>query len=466
MQKSTLIRIRTMALISSVFACVICCNILPSFAQTLMPTSGWLVGPSSLASDANNQAPCIMTNSFANGSMLRISGGNQKIMGLAISLNKELFAPHKSFDVYIRIDNNFEQMIQATSFDSATLMMNVQSLDGLYAALKSAKLMSLSFAGYEFEYVMLGADEGLARIEQCINPSNTQPRRNQNDNGISYGLRNQTPPATPLPMQQAQQAQLNVNPTSNVASVAQAYQALENLDISKEATLPELPLGKKSNKSSSVQASDTKNNPNATRLSNILAQAGRGPNAVPLTAVADNVEPAPVQAQNASANHGLGLATEASSPAVNSQQSVISGQVPTPARSMPHMGDNPVSLGNIFANRAPKGARQMNVTNEKETDFGIEAGPKTLHDTSSWRAESGADLRQVIENWAKFSGVIVEWRTEHSYLLPYSITVQGTFDAAILAALRQFEGAVAVPLGQIYTNKATNQRHLIITSKQ
>lgn len=136
-----------------------------------MPTSAWLVGPASVVplGDGKAKLPCVMVNQFDNGFTLRISGGGQRIMAVALDVRQDVFETGKAYSAGLSVDDKFSGSFTGKAYNGATLILNTQSAAEFYGAVAQARLMKISIGSGVFEFVMLGAGDGLSRIESCFN---------------------------------------------------------------------------------------------------------------------------------------------------------------------------------------------------------------------------------------------------------------------------------------------------------
>lgn len=140
----------------------------------LVPTSGWLVGPASLAEGLGAAMPCVMLNQYNNGYNLRFSGGDGRILAMAIDFRQDAFRAGTPYEMTIAVRPDFEEKVTATALNGGTILINTQKYAGLYEALEKGKALSLSVNGAALDFLLAGAPDGLARIEQCKNPASKQ----------------------------------------------------------------------------------------------------------------------------------------------------------------------------------------------------------------------------------------------------------------------------------------------------
>lgn len=155
----------------------------PARAETLLPTSAWLVGPATLGEGTGK--PCLAMNQFSNGYSLRLSGGSNTIMAMALEVRHALFTPRQKYDVRVMIPKRFDDVIRASAHDAATLLFGLQGHDDFYKQLSGAETLELSIDGAPLSLSLAGLDDGLRRMNACAgtvtakaapSPAQPQPR--------------------------------------------------------------------------------------------------------------------------------------------------------------------------------------------------------------------------------------------------------------------------------------------------
>lgn len=134
-----------------------------------VPTSGWLVGPASLArqEDETVQMPCIMMNHYDNGFSVRFSAGGKRIHALALDFGQSSFTAGSDYPVKISVGPSFDMIVQGTAYSESTLIANTQKLDGFYELVGEGQTVVIGVEGKDFEFMLIGADEALERVESC-----------------------------------------------------------------------------------------------------------------------------------------------------------------------------------------------------------------------------------------------------------------------------------------------------------
>lgn len=151
----------------------------------LFPSSAWLIGPSSLtaisAADTGEGLPCIMMNQYNNGYIMRISGGGDRIMAMAIDFRQDVFERGKDYRINLRIaKQGFDIMFPAYAYNKQSLLFGTKEASGLYQALQKAQALDVKIGDKTITFAMAGIEDGMVRMEQCYNgggQNNAAPER-------------------------------------------------------------------------------------------------------------------------------------------------------------------------------------------------------------------------------------------------------------------------------------------------
>ena len=79
-----------------------------------------------------------------------------------------------------------------------------------------------------------------------------------------------------------------------------------------------------------------------------------------------------------------------------------------------------------------------------------------------WRVMKGANLQSTLDVWAESTKGRLIWKADKPFSMPESMSMQGTFEAAVEAVLARFPRGQARPVGKIYTDPANGQKVLVI----
>jgi hypothetical protein len=146
--------------------------------SSYVPTSAWLVGPASLAASMENapgKVPCVVANQYNNGFVLRFSGGDGKLLALAVDFKQKAFKANQKYDAELDVPGAFFQAVSGSAYDETTIIFNLQKVEGLYDALKEADEFSLKVYNTKLPFALMGLADGFKRMEVCSNPSVTGP---------------------------------------------------------------------------------------------------------------------------------------------------------------------------------------------------------------------------------------------------------------------------------------------------
>lgn len=143
-----------------------------------VPTSGWLVGPASLAPGAEDQSkdklPCIMMNQFDNGYTFRFSAGNKKILAVAVDFRQSVFTTGSHYPLTFDIPPSFSKKADALAYNDAILMITAadgQEAGDWYRAVAAGREVRLGLGKKFVDFALVGAVDGLKRVEDCYNPA-------------------------------------------------------------------------------------------------------------------------------------------------------------------------------------------------------------------------------------------------------------------------------------------------------
>lgn len=142
----------------------------------LVPSSAWLVGPTTLAdgSPAEGGMPCVMVNKYSNDIEMRLSGGGQALMAMALTFPANTFQKDQSYLMSISFPDQELIQLPAQAFSESTLVIGTEPGQTFYKSLQSADAMTLILGSNKMEFSLLGVKQGLKRMEDCYNPAGTQ----------------------------------------------------------------------------------------------------------------------------------------------------------------------------------------------------------------------------------------------------------------------------------------------------
>lgn len=168
-------------------ACMMAGAVFPAQAQDithmLVPSNAWLVGPTTLAEGSDVEAvgvPCLMVTSFSNGYEMRISGGNQQIMAMALNVREKSFTPGESYLMTLSFGEEEGFQAAAQAFSEDTLVVGLSQESGFYKDLNNSQSLYVALGDSKMQFSLLGVPQGLKRLEECYQPPAAAAREASN----------------------------------------------------------------------------------------------------------------------------------------------------------------------------------------------------------------------------------------------------------------------------------------------
>jgi hypothetical protein len=430
--------------------------------SVFVPTSGWLVGPATLVADGEAGLPCVMMNQFSNGFVMRVSGGGRQIMGFALDVRQNHFTPGNEYELGVAVAPGFRKIFKAQAYDPATIMAATQDAPEFYSALRDAREMSIGLDGKVMKFVMVGVRDGLDRMENCFDPKGAKaPARaaassaampQMPDSPTMAGMHTAAPPAGKSDVASAYRALLMGEDEAANKETAPAAEA--------EAKDAAAPLTAKAAQGQTMPPANTAVRPAAPKVGEPVAPKALDGMA-PSAGEASRLDAVFSKAEESIRSQKPATPAKPTAPmAATTGQPKLQPAPALPVRSFP--GATGVPAGQPLMQNgivpivppAPPAPRQVQVS----------APAQSVAHTREWRASQGVALREVLENWSNNAGARLVWKAQGDFTLPAGLTAQGTYESAVLSALRQFEGGDGVqPLGEIYNDPATGQKVLVIS---
>lgn len=133
------------------------------------PTSAWLVGPVSAIVGAQTPEgmPCVAVNQFSNGYTLRLSGGDGRLLAMALDTRTARFTRRQKYDVAFSVPGRFFKLMSGSAYDESTLLFGLNQVPELYEALESAETLEISIGDDKAVLSMAGLKQGFLRMNSC-----------------------------------------------------------------------------------------------------------------------------------------------------------------------------------------------------------------------------------------------------------------------------------------------------------
>lgn len=149
------------------------CPVLAHAATVLKPVSAWMVGPTTIEDGAKADMagmPCVMTTEFTNDFGLRISGGGEKILAMAVIVGDTPFEKDQSYLMTVGFEDEGGEQFPAEAFSADTVVIGVTESADFYKSIKDSDAMYVTLGDSQLKFSLKGAAQGLKRLEECYKP--------------------------------------------------------------------------------------------------------------------------------------------------------------------------------------------------------------------------------------------------------------------------------------------------------
>lgn len=141
-------------------------------SSLLVPSNAWLVGPTTLEDGATAEGgmPCVMVNKFSNNVEMRLSGGGEEILALALSVDEKPFEKDQSYLIKVGFSADEGAELPAEAFSENTLVLGLEKGKDFYKSLKESETLFITLGSGKMEFSLIGVPQGLKRMEECFKP--------------------------------------------------------------------------------------------------------------------------------------------------------------------------------------------------------------------------------------------------------------------------------------------------------
>lgn len=441
---------RTFSLSASRYGFLLCTTfaLMPFAAQAqatpvFNPAGSWQVGATDLASVRGLKGlklPCVVSNEYDNGFVVRFSGGGQQMLAMAIDFRQDVFQQGRKYTAMLSVGDGYVKQVEATAFTSNTLLFNLRSLKEVYAMLQKASAMELDVEGNVFKFSLQQLGQTFGKLETCYTTgrgAKIAPMQNAN---LERSIDAVNPPAVP------------------VAGV-EAHVLPRSFDDIIKAPAEGAPLNIAQRQAQNDGVLPQQNT--VSRAQNVAPGAR-----VATPSLAPRRSPAaPIDVQQAAWNARSGEDLQAVLGRWATQagydldwQAAPSGKVRHDMNINGSFEDAVAQLtaANGVGGHIETGAGQM------ELPSAISAAPAAAT-SSQWSGPSGANLQTVLDDWGRKAGVNVVWESYASIPLKSPVQQSGAFEEAVQALLDQYQNDPQRPVGQLNTDPETGKRTLMMS---
>lgn len=406
-----------------------------------LPTKPWDVKPTALSEVRGINGvklPCMMVADYDNGYTLRLSGGDQRFLAMAIDFRQSAFTQGRKYQAGVTLNNGFNNTVQATAFSNSVLIFNVRSFSGFYQALNQSSSMIIDIENNPFQFSLGNFSEASQRLEGCYSgklPS-ASPNAPTPINAGASGGASAIGQAAPLPNNA--RSGVSVKPDWN-----NAYSANPSRGASSQGTSRG---GVRAGVWEAKAGDDIRGT--LERWSNragvdVQWQADRGGSVVSDVRVKGTFENAvqTLMAQNATV-----LGIEANIQGNEFGRASVGAPQPLTRSRISRPLDQP--------------ARGVSLQNTPAASSGAGLG------NAKWHAPAGSNLQQVLKIWSREAGVDLLWHADQGFTVKRAVNANGSYESALQSLLGQFAQDGLRPAAQLNNDPVSGQRILFIESSR
>lgn len=444
------------SVLTAIALCVMSSSAMALDPPLFFPAGAWTVGSTELANLRGLQSmkmPCVLSNEFDNGFVVRFSGGGGQMLAMAIDFRQDAFTQGRKYDAMISIGNTYVKQASAAAFTSNTLIFNLRSLDGFYSALRGGQEMEIEIDGNVMRFSLGPIGKSYGTFENCFAGKKLPPLK-----PMTGSL--QTADTGDVPMPPAIVPDVEAAPAPDLPqpvlppAVASAPLPRSFDEIVENSGMPAAPP---------APTPIVADIPPAPPLPH---ESGRVSRAIPLGA--GDVPPP------AAAPRPIPTAQAAwSARAGEDIRAVLSRWAASAGYDLQWQADQ--RGGKVVQDIALNGTFEQAVSQllaEDGAGLGMTGYVKSPQATrglpsntlaSGWTAPAGASIQTVLDQWATRAGVTVTWDSFMNVPLKAPVSSSGSFESAVEAVLDQYRDDPARPVGALNTDPQTGQRTLVMT---
>jgi len=401
-------------------------NVAPDKTPSFQVSAPWEITKTNLSQVRGLQdmaLPCLMTAEFDNGFIMRVSGGGNQILSMAIDFRQGVFSKGKRYSALVTVGGQ-TRTIKARAFAPNILLFNVREWSGFYAAMQKGSAMILDVEGNKMRFDMGAMGSAMNNLERCFDPQTVR------DNG---GV---MPVALP--------------DAGNDIEWNDARQ-MSNGTIEREVLDWERPKS-----SAPVSLAPPK------------APIAAGPSSVPQLWSARAGEPLDAVLTRWGNQAGVDVSWQAGAPMMVQSDFEFNGGFTQAVQTL--MAQNAALSGlkaNLIEDGAMVNARADRISNQPQSlvpEASNAPAPMQKPAEARWSAPAGSSLQGVLRYWAEREGVEFVWQSSQNWDLKRGVNASNSFEAAVQSALEQFSSDRTQPTARLNKDPKTGQRVLFVMS--
>lgn len=413
------------------------------------PASSWNVGATQLSTAGMKgvRAPCVLSNEYDNGYVVRFSGGNKDMLALAIDFRQDVFMQGRKYNAMLSVGDSYVKQVSATAFTASTLIFNLRPLDDFYSAVQRGKSMELSIDSNDMTFSLAGIAQAFPELESCYAGQDAPvvaPMVDPQTRSAANGGRFMRPVKVP---------------GVETAALPQSFDAIvQGADVQQSA----VPLAQ------SDMAEPPSAPVNAAPVAPVAAAQEVRPVSIPqrVSRTEESVAAMPVSVSVPAASSAQWQARSGEDiRAVLSRWADIAGYDIDWQAAQSGKVVQDVSLNGSFedavAQLMAENAAVTGVAAHVEKD----GATKMLSSAPGFSAQAGANVRAVLSQWASREGVQLVWNNAGNVTLKNAVSAD-SFEGAVRDLLDQYSDDSQRPVGSLNRDPDSGRRTLTIETER
>lgn len=445
-------------------------------APVFMPSRAWDVSATELVNIrglAGTKMPCVLSNEFDNGFVMRLSGGGQKMLAMAVDFRQDVFVKGRQYSGMVALGDSYIKQAQATAFTSSTLIFNLRGMPDFYAQIAQQKSMDISVDGNDFRFSLEGMGSSFAALESCYNGEKTKT--------IEPLVTAKADAQTSL----ASEADVLKMPPSVSASAplprsfdeiiagsdSTAPQASASAGLKTMTPLPgDVPSSSSAAKSyradipARVSREIKEVNPAGAKAPAMSSEAPITPTSAMTPKTAFDAAPVPATKWTAFAGESLRSVLARWSVDAGYNLDWQANSAATIPQDVSLNGSFEDAVNQLLAEAGASDGMAASVENASAQNVYVASDSATAG--AAWQADKGANIQDVINLWAARAGVKVLWSSFTSLPVKNSQSSRGSFESALQALLDQYKGDKVRPFATLNEDPASGEKTLTMTMEK
>lgn len=382
-------------------------------AQTpvFTPAKQWQVGATELTNIRgleNVNLPCVLSNEYDNGFVVRFSGGGGQILAMAVDFRQEIFSRGDKYNAMLSIGDDYAKQVSASAFTNSTLIFNLRPMKEFYGKLQEGKTLGLDIEGNVLKLSLGDVAGALPTVERCYAGEKMPVIKPPSNEGVAA--------AAVEPVEREEVGALPVVPATPIIPIEPQQNTLphsmpKNLDdivkAEPQPIVPVVPAPQTEAKIPAIPAPEAAPVPRAPEL-----EAKPAVIAAPVPVPVPTPVPVP-QPVNAAPD------------------TVVSPQIDLPetGRRGPALAAGGPRVSRVTADAAPAVASAPAIVPAPVTAPVMSPAP--VKSAAMWEAKAGEDMKTVFGRWADKAGYNLDWQSQKGGKLAHDVAIDGTFEEAV-----------------------------------